>query len=77
MQTDRQQRLCPRGLTSGRVGAGSVVSANMMSSWLMLELEAPERGIWEGNTDVKWSRWRVSWNPRPQAGLTRVDRNPR
>lgn len=45
MQTDGQQRLCPEGLTSGRVGAGSVVSANMLSSWLVLELEAPGQGV--------------------------------
>lgn len=45
MQTDGQQRLCPEGLASGRVGAGSVVSANMLSSWLVLELEAPGQGV--------------------------------
>lgn len=45
MQTDRQQRLCPEGLTSGRVGAYSVVSANMLSSWLVLDPEAPGQGV--------------------------------
>lgn len=42
---DRQTAAaCPEGLTSGRVGAYSVVSANMLSSWLVLDPEAPGQG---------------------------------
>ena len=64
MQTDGQQRLCPEGLTSGRVGADSVVSANMLSSWLMLELEAPGQGVVGKEIRDETKRWRdipCSW----------------
>lgn len=49
-QTDSSV-LKPEGLTSGRVGAYSVVSANMLSSWPCLDPSLRQGRSWEGNTD--------------------------